>query len=82
MTRESVESKGRRYLLESRLTVVLVGGDVVRATCRGSGELYELGHTPGRGWWCNCPARAQCAHLLALMAVTVREPATTTRKAS
>jgi hypothetical protein len=47
MTRESVEAKANRYLCESRLTVVLVGGDIVRAACRGSGELYELGHTDG-----------------------------------
>jgi hypothetical protein len=76
MTRESAEAKANRYLCESRLTVVLVDRDTVRATCRGSGELYELGHTPGRGWWCSCPVRSdRCAHLIALRSVTVRRPA-------
>jgi uncharacterized Zn finger protein len=76
MTRETVADKANRYLCESRVTVVSVDGDTVRATCRGSGELYELGHAPGRGWWCSCPAKsARCAHLIALQSVTVRRPA-------
>lgn len=75
MTREASDVKARRYLCEARLTVVLVNADTVRATCRGTGEVYQLGHEPGRGWWCECPARRDCcAHLLALQAVTVRRP--------
>jgi uncharacterized Zn finger protein len=81
MTRETVTDKSARYLAEARLTVLRVDGDDVLAICRGSSRMYQLGHDRASGWWCNCPARAQCAHLLALMAVTLREPATTTMKA-
>jgi hypothetical protein len=73
VTRETVQAKAGRYLREARLTVTEVDGDFVSATCGGDGELHELGHEPGRGWWCSCPARAdQCAHLVALRLVTVR----------
>jgi hypothetical protein len=75
VTRESAETKSKRYLIEARLTVLGVDRDRVQATCRGSGELYELGHDPGRGWHCSCPARGRCAHLIALQTVTVRRPA-------
>ena len=75
MSRETVAEKAKRYLCEGRLIVVGVDDDWVRATCRGSGEVYELGHAPGRGWWCSCPAKtARCAHLVALQSVTVRRP--------
>ncbi len=73
MTRESVESKARRYLAEARLTVTALDRDHVTAVCRGQGELYELGHEPGRGWWCSCPVRTdRYSHLLALQTVTIR----------
>ncbi len=72
VTRESTESKGRRYLTEGRLTLSLVAGDVVQAACRGSGEVYRCGHDPAAGWHCTCPARRNCCHLVALQLVTVR----------
>jgi hypothetical protein len=73
MTRETVDQKARRYLGEGRLTVTHVDGDFVTATCRGDGEVYELGHEPGRGWICSCPVRSdRCCHLDALRRVTVR----------
>jgi hypothetical protein len=76
MTRESIESKGRRYLLEGRLVVTRVDGDHVSACCRGDGEVYQCGHEPDRGWWCSCPARTdQCSHLAALRLVTIRRSA-------
>jgi uncharacterized Zn finger protein len=75
MTRESAEVKARRYLGECRLTVISVAGDSVTAVCRGSGDVYNLGHRPRAGWYCSCPAKTgRCAHLLALMSVTVRQP--------
>lgn len=76
MPRESVARKGRRYLLEGRLAVLEVSGDVIEAECRGGGEVYALGHAPKGGWWCSCPARTNCAHLVALQLVTVRRHAT------
>jgi len=72
VTRESIASKGTRYLTEARLTVQYVSGDTVRATCRGSGDVYRCGHDPRRGWYCSCPATRDCAHLYALQSVTVR----------
>jgi hypothetical protein len=62
--RESVEAKAVRYLGEGRLRIEYVVGGVVRATCRG-GEVCELGLEAGE-WWCSCPARVRCAHLVAL----------------
>lgn len=73
-TRENVAEKGRRYLTEARLVVEHVDGQTVRAQCRGdSGAIYELGFDHVRvEWHCTCPARGRCAHLVALMLVTVR----------
>ncbi|MGH2843606.1 MAG: hypothetical protein ACRDKL_08485 [Solirubrobacteraceae bacterium] len=76
MSRETVADKAVRYLGEARLTVLRVDGDRVWASCHGDGEVYELGHTPGRGWHCSCPARRdRCCHLSALRLVVVRRPA-------
>lgn len=72
MTREDAQAKGRRYVSEGRLVVDHVNGDAVHATCRGNGAAYELGHDIVNGWWCTCEAKTTCAHLHALMAVTVR----------
>lgn len=66
MPRESVEVKARRYLVEGRLVVREVFRDRIAATCRGQGQLYRQGHHPVEGWWCECPARGRCAHLVAL----------------
>jgi hypothetical protein len=85
--RESAAAKARRYLAEGRLTVLEVGPSIVRAVCRGDGQVYRCGWWRGR-WGCTCPAastfRAHCAHLLALRLVVVEpsgdaEPLTATR---
>lgn len=70
--RENAQSKGRRYLTDGRLMIRLVDAREIRAHCRGQGELYNLGHEPGRGWYCSCPARGRCSHLVALQCVTTR----------
>ena len=75
MTRETVAAKAARYLAEARLTVLSVHEDYVAATCRGDGEVYKLGHHVRRGWWCECPARGDCCHLIALRMVTIRRAA-------
>jgi hypothetical protein len=73
MTRETIADKARRYLCEGRIVVTAVDGDHVTAACRGNGEVYQLGHEPGRGWHCSCPVRTdRCAHLQALQLVAVR----------
>ena len=66
MTRESVEVKAHRYLVEGRLVVREVFRDRIAATCRGDGELYRLGRGDGEDWFCSCPARGRCSHLVAL----------------
>ena len=65
--RESAAVKGRRYLVEGRLVVRAVDqrAGSVRAVCRGDGAIYAVGRDGG-GWFCSCPARGRCAHLVAL----------------
>lgn len=75
MSRESAAAKARRYLAEGRLLILHVHGPLIRAACRGDGQVYRLGHDPRHGWWCDCPARSRaCAHLLALRLVTAVAP--------
>lgn len=75
---ERVQGKAARYLSEGRLTVRERAGHKVRATCRGSGAApYNLGHDPDSGWWCECPAFGDCAHLHALRLVVALPPEAT-----
>lgn len=69
-----VLSSARWYLTNGRLLVRETGAGRVTATCRGSRATYGLGFSPSRGWWCDCTARGDCAHLIALYLVT-RRPA-------
>lgn len=79
MSRESAALKARRYLTEGRLLVLRVDGPIIRAACRGDGQVYRLGHDPRHGWRCDCPARTRdCAHLLALRLVCAVAPARST----
>lgn len=71
MPRESAETKGLRYLVEHRITILSVDEEGVRAIARGSGEVYQLGRDAS-GWHCTCPCRTEaCSHLFALKAVVV-----------
>jgi len=63
-SRESAATKARRYLVEGRLILSRVVPGEVEGTCRGDGMVFHLGYSRG-GWWCDCPARSTCAHLLA-----------------
>jgi hypothetical protein len=67
--RENAAAKARRYLSEGRLIVERVDRHGVVATCRGDGALHRCRWEPSTGWWCSCPARGRCSHLLALGAV-------------
>jgi hypothetical protein len=70
---ETVEAKAQRYLGEGRLVVTRVLGDYVNAICQGDSGAYDLGHAPGRGWFCSCPVRSdRCSHLAALWLITIR----------
>jgi hypothetical protein len=71
VSRESVQLKAHRYLREARLTVTRIDEGAVRATCRGTTGIHDLGWTPGGGWSCSCPARRRCCHIAALQCVTV-----------
>jgi len=72
MGRESVATKGERYLVTGRLTVRIVTPQKIEAFCKGdSGHTYRLAHQDGV-WSCSCPARTRCAHLVALKRVTTR----------
>lgn len=73
MSREDAAAKGARYLTEHRLVVEAVDTQRIAASCRGSGEVYQLGYERG-GWHCDCPALGRCAHLLALQAVCIAPP--------
>jgi uncharacterized Zn finger protein len=69
--REDAATKGLRYLTEGRLTIAWLDGRKIEAVCLGdSAENYRLGYDRG-AWWCECPARGRCAHLTALMRVTL-----------
>lgn len=69
MPSEAVQAKARRYLAEARLLVERVDATTIQARCRGQGAVYALGFASGE-WWCSCPARRECAHLVALRLVT------------
>jgi uncharacterized Zn finger protein len=72
MTRKNVETKARHYLCEGHVIVTGVDGDHVTAVCRGRDQIYRVGHNPGEGWWCDCPAYGRCSHIAALQLVTIR----------
>jgi hypothetical protein len=77
MTRENAAGKGRRYLIEGRLTIRSFSRtEGVVAIVRGdSGLVYRAEWHPDLGWLCNCLARTdQCAHLVALRLITVANP--------
>lgn len=31
-----------------------------------TGAKYAVRHNPGEGWWCSCPSRWTCSHILAV----------------
>jgi hypothetical protein len=77
LSRESATAKGRRYIVEGRLTVRALDehGGVALADCKGGGAIYSCGRDERGRWFCNCPAlTAACAHLEALRLVVALEP--------
>lgn len=58
-------------MVEGRLMVERVAPSVIGAACRGNGGVYRLGYSSQSGWWCECAARGECSHLVALKLVTV-----------
>lgn len=62
---ENAEAKGRRYLTEGRVMVILADRDLVGAFVRGTGTVYSITYTRG-SWDCSCEARGLCAHRVAV----------------
>lgn len=61
--------KSNRLLVEGRLRVVRVDGNLIVAECLGdSGMVYDVTYVGAR-WHCSCPARVDCSHLRALQRV-------------
>lgn len=61
--------KSNRLLVEGRLRVLRVDGNLIVAECLGdSGMVYDVSYVGAR-WSCSCPARVDCSHLRALQRV-------------
>lgn len=71
MSRETIDAKARRYLVEGRVVITHVDNDTVRATVRGAGTVHECGFNRRR-WWCSCrrTPTQRCSHVAALELVT------------
>jgi hypothetical protein len=76
MSRENVMAKAQRYLTEARVRILSCdeANGTVTADVRGSGAMYATGRDDERGWYCDCKARGECAHIAALKYVTVMDP--------
>ncbi len=81
MTREGVEAKGRRYLMEGRVVIEAVNPRQIVASVRGGGEIHQVGYQRG-GWYCTCPAKGPCSHLVALMLVCVAPSSSAMRRSA
>lgn len=74
MPREPLTRKAERMLGDHRLRITRLDGEHVEAVIHGDHGDYQLGHING-SWWCSCPARIKCAHIIALTRVTTPCPA-------
>jgi uncharacterized Zn finger protein len=72
---ENAHAKGRRYASEGRLTIRELDehAGIVMGDCRGDGATYVVGRDES-GWFCSCPARGRCAHMIAVGLVVAVEP--------
>jgi uncharacterized Zn finger protein len=73
MLPENAASRGRRYLVEGRLHVRRADEHRILARCRGDSEaVYAVGYEREReGWFCTCPAKRRCSHMVALQLVAL-----------
>lgn len=72
MSRESVDVKAARYIVEHRVLIRRVDGRDVDAEVRG-GQTWYVRRRRG-GWSCDCPAYGRCCHLVAVRLVTEATP--------
>jgi hypothetical protein len=75
MSRENAAAKARRYLTEGRVVLRALDeyGGMVQADVRGDGAIWTSGRDE-RGWFCQCPAKGRCAHVLAVGLIVAVEP--------
>lgn len=78
--RENARVKAKRLLVESRVMLRSVAPGRVNALVRGdSGCLREV--TYDGHWFCPCPARGTCSHIMAVESVVlVTDRATTNQE--
>jgi uncharacterized Zn finger protein len=74
MTREPIEAKAARLLLEGRVHIVRVSRGDVGAHVQGDTGTRTVTWTRWGDWHCTCPARGRCSHLIAVRLVTQRPP--------
>lgn len=74
-----VDQKAGRLLAEGRVRLERVAGDLVVATVEGDTGTYAV-ECAQASWRCNCPARSECSHLLAVQLVVVPRYATPTKR--
>jgi hypothetical protein len=73
--RENPQAKAQRYLCEGRVRVLACNEDdgTIVADVRGSGASYTT-ERDGERWRCDCSARGECCHILALKYIVVFTP--------
>lgn len=78
-SRENLEEKAARYLVEGRVTVTQIDDErrLIVAEVRGTDTTYYTGFDPRRdNWACTCEANAKfnrrCSHIAALQLITRR----------
>ena len=69
--RENYKRKGERYLLEGRFTIISITPEIITATVKGAGEIYDITVTAD-GWRCTCMAKGPCAHIHAAQLVVLK----------
>ncbi len=72
MPREDKQTKSRRLVSEGRLRLGWMDNEKIVAVCTGDqGLIYEITWNVEEGYRCDCEARTECSHILALKLVTV-----------
>lgn len=65
-------AKAFRLLVEGKVRVTFVTGDIVHARVKGDHDTYfvDFGLSRSHRWSCSCPARVDCSHARAVQLVT------------
>jgi|SRR5688500_23983 len=66
----AVREKVKDYITAGRVRIVTATRDEVDALVLGSSpDPYLVAYNESQGWFCGCPARVTCSHLLAVALV-------------